>query len=200
MLYVHDQNYEAVARPVLSSMIPFPMQYFVPMQQREIASQQCASVGLVAVGGNAKDIEKRYPSLGKLQEQLEENKKQGMLHLRQAKESMKVLCYAHEVFDNITLLGSGAESSVWSFTGTKALTSADLLLAAHLTVQTLESLPVPIVRKLLASEYPDLVAFSRHVSDSFQDASFNFVQPKPADVPSLYNWVLNGVSEWFYSQ
>lgn len=200
MLYVHDQNYEAVARPVLSGMIPFPMQYFVPMQQREIASQQCAGVGLVAIGGNEKDVEKRYPSLGKLQEQLEENKKQGLLHLRQAKESMKVLGYTHEVFDNIILLGSVAENKVWSFTGTENLTSADLLLAAHLSIQTLESLPVPIVKKLLANEYPDLVAFSRHVSQSFLNASFNFVQPKQADVPSLYNWLLNGISEWFSPQ
>lgn len=196
MLYVHQQNYEAVTRPLISGLIPFPMQYKVPMQQRDIASQQCAAMGLVAAGGDSTNIEKRYPSLGKLQEQLQENKQKGVLQLRQAKESMKVLGYTHEVFDNIVALGSKDEGKWRLFGEEGSWTSADLLLGAHLTIQTLEAFPVPIVKRLLANEYPQLAEFITRLSDSLKETDFNIVDTKPKDVPSLYNWIANGVFGW----
>lgn len=194
MLYVHQQNYESVARPLISGLIPFPMQYRVPMQQRGIARQQCASMGLVAVGGSS-EIEKKYPSLGKLQEQLEENKKQGMLHLRQAKESMKVLGYTHEVFDNIMALGAKDESG-WAFIGKDGRwTSADLLLGAHLTIQTLQGFPVPIVKKLLNNEYPELSAFLIRLKAAFAKSEFEITETRSDDIPSLTNWVTSSIAE-----
>ena len=176
------------------------MQYQVPMQQRSLASQQCAAMGLVAKGsGDSHEIERRYPTLGRLQEQLEENKKQSMLQLGQAKESMKVLGYTHEVLDNIVALGSQNEEGSWNLFGSDGKwTSADLLLGAHLTIQTLEGFPVPIVKKLLTNEYPQVVSFIMRVSETFKGSNFNIVSPDPQDVPSLYNWVMSSITD-FYS-
>lgn len=196
MLYVHQKNYETVTRPLISKLIPFPMQYVVPIRQRDVAKQQCASLGLSA-GGNSTDIEKKYPTLGKLQEQLEESKKQRLIHLGQAKESMKVLGYTHEVLDNIMAVGNEKEGR-WSFIGDeKSWTSADLLLGAHLTIQTLQGFPIPIVKKLLTNEYPALSAYLLRLQATFVSMNVSVVEPESKDVPSLTNSIVSSVSELF---
>lgn len=231
LTYVQSKNYERVTRPLLSKLIPFPMQYIVPLKEKSIAEAQCLSLGLhqqeqelhQQKKQQQDDLMKKYPSLSKLQEQLEDQKKKRELSIKEAKESMRMIVYAHEVFDNITRLGieddeqgetetegEGEGESEGEFNrsvGPNAvqlqhrhehvwklfsrLSSADLLLLAHLIIQTNSELPYSPIRSLLEAEYPQLVNYIERNVTGLNDLKMNIQEPKYRDLPTVFNSAYN---------
>ncbi|KAF5102416.1 hypothetical protein D0Z00_000343 [Geotrichum galactomycetum] len=195
MLYAQPENYDGFTRPVVSKLIPFPMQYRVPLHQKDIAVRQCAAVGLLtASGANQKaapDTAKRYPSLSKLQEQLEATRRESALFMGRARDNMRVLAYCHEVLDTLLankLVDPTVSADELEERGGK-LDSVELLIAAHLRVQTLEELPAQVVGTLLKNEYVELWQYLSAVWLRLNASEVEVVAAAPADVPNLANYV-----------
>lgn len=206
LTFVQSKNYEKVTRPLLSKVIQFPMQYRIPLTEKAIAEAQCLSLGLhqtPQTSSNSKNSTPKTPALSKLQEQLDDQRKKRELSMKEAKESMKMLTYAQDVYNNIIKLGtdSGDSESVdssgsnWQlFT---RLSSADLLLLAHLIIQTYDEFPFSPIKTLLESEYPDLVEYIDRNVAGLHDLKMNIVEPKYEDLPTLYNLAYRWVVSWF---
>ncbi|KAF5114499.1 hypothetical protein DV113_000740 [Geotrichum candidum] len=195
MLYAQPENYDGFTRPVISKLIPFPMQYRVPLHQKDIAVRQCAAVGLLtASGANQKaspDTAERYPSLSKLQEQLEAARRKSALFMGRARDNMRVLAYCHEVLDTLLankLVDPTLSAEELEKRGGK-LDSVELLVAAHLRVQTLDELPVQVVASLLKNEYVELWQYLSAVWLKLNASEVEVVAAAPEDVPNLTNYV-----------
>ncbi|VVT57777.1 uncharacterized protein SAPINGB_P005864 [Magnusiomyces paraingens] len=210
LLFVQSKNYEKLMRPLLSQLIPFPMQYSVPLREKAIAEAQCLSLGLhqQSTSSNSKDVPESSPILSKLQLQLEEQRKARELSMKEAKQSLRMLSFAQDVFRNIVKLGkqdsssdddgerkSDGNQSSWQLF--PRLSSADLLLLAHLIIQTHERLPFSPIKSLLEGEFPELVSYIERNVSGLHDLQMNIVPTKPEDRPTLYNAVSSWVTSWF---
>lgn len=130
------------------------------------------------------------------------NKKQKELSLKEVKESMRMMVFAHEVFDNIIALGGEEQpdpkhdgKTVWTLFSN--MSSADLLLLAHLIIQTNEAFPYAPVRALITSEYPQLVRYIEGNIGHLNELKFNIEETRKGDSPTLFNTAYGWLYSWF---
>lgn len=195
MLYSQSENYDQFTRPVISQLIPFPMQYQVPLHQKDIAVRQCAAIGLLTANGAnqkaAPETTQRYPSLSKLQEQLEAARRESTLFMGRARDNMRVLAYCHEVLDTLLAnrLVDPTASAEELETRCGKLDSVELFIMAHLRIQTLEEFPAQIVATLLKNEYLELWQYLAAVWLQLGAREVTVVETSQADLPNLTNYV-----------
>lgn len=211
LTYVQSKNYEKVTRPLLSQLIPFPMQYAVPLKEKAIAEAQCQSLGLQKqdVSDSSSVVEdptKKYAALSRLHSQLEEEKKQKEIGMKEAKESMRMMVFAHEVFENIIALGAeeakkvpgnenNAEKRVWRLFSN--MSSADLLLLAHLVVQTSDEFPYAPIKTLVEVEYPLIDQYIKDNHSPLKELKLNIEKTKSTDAPTFFNTAYGWLYSWF---
>lgn len=197
LMYCSNKNYEKITRPLLSNNIPFPMQYYIPSAEKKIAESQCASFGLTEEGASKiKDFKQNYPQLSQLHATMEEQKKKKEITVKEMKNTMKLIMHAHDIFDNIVALGEenfdGDDAEQWQLF--PRLSSADLLLLAHLIIQTHEKFPDRSIRSLLESDYPQLIEYINRNVSGLHELKMNISNPKNEDLPTLLNVAANWVT------
>lgn len=207
LVYVQRKNYEKVTRPLLSRMIRFPMQYAVPLQERAIAEAQCASVGLERQDeskGAGEEAALQHGALSRLHAEMEAQKREKEVSLHEAKESMRMMVFAHEVFENVLELGSvenqktvgsGGEKRVWKLFSN--MSSADLLFLAHLVVETSEEFPYRPIKTMVEMEYPQIGEYVVKNFEVLKGLKVNIEQTRKGDAPSVLNTVYGWVYSWF---
>jgi sorting and assembly machinery component 37 len=156
-MYVNRTNFDKVMRPLFTQLVPFPMQYNLPIYQKDLAKRQCASSGIVECqpqNNDDDDLKKKYPSLSKLQEQIDVQGKERKALLDDAKQNLKVLAKTQQIYDTLLLVLPGIRQGNFAFG--QQLTTVDLILLANLQIQTCNKFPSSALKSLLDLQYPDL--------------------------------------------
>lgn len=196
MLYLNKDNFETVLRPLFTKLVPFPMQYNLSIKQKEWAKTQCSSSGLVLSGAKTKDdIKKADPVLNRTQELLNEKKNKKDLLFSNAKENMRVLHKAKTLYDSIiqsSLLKDNQNSGMRFLISEDRVSTADLLLVAHLAVQTFSDFPVPILKTLMETQYNNLQQYKIHICDKLEGLADPISVTRPKDVYNLTN-----ITKWY---
>jgi sorting and assembly machinery component 37 len=195
MLYLNRDNFESVIRPLFTTLVPFPMQYNLPIRQRDWAKKQCESSGLILAAAKVKvDVKKIDPVLSRTQELINEKKDQKDLLFSDAKENMRVLHRAKTLYDVLmaSSLLTGDQHHTPYLISPDSVSTADLLLVAHLTVQSYSQFPVPILKTLLESHYLRLNQYKEDLYKKLEDLVEPISPTRPEDVYSLTN-----VGKWY---
>lgn len=174
-LFISRRNFDQVTSPLIASLVPFPMQYNLTISQKQWAKEICAGAGLVdtaSVEWSLSEKARNNATLSRLQEQLEGEQRGRKEHLQEAKENLRALNIAKDIFEvlaDITKDSSSAAGKangdeeptrhrLFPFGGDEA-TSSDLLLLAILQISCLDTLPVPVVKTLIESQFQALDTF-----------------------------------------
>lgn len=182
IMYINRDNFESVTRPLFSKLVPFPMQYNLPLQQRDLAKKQCEAKRLSVVWARsaAADVKKIDTVLSRTQELINGKRAGKDLLFSDAKENLRVLNKAKNVYDvvvNSSCLGE--EHSAFLVTPTRISTS-DLLLLGHLVIQTLDDFPAPVLKILIETQYEQLNEYKRVLLEKLHGIA-EPVDPTPPD-------------------
>lgn len=191
-LFIHKENFEQVTSPLLSSLVPFPMQYNLSLSLHDIAKRQCASKGITSTTKpQDNNMVKKHPTLNKLQEQIDSNREARLNLIEGAKVNLKTLIFAEEAY-NLILTSTPASNNgltTANLFGSK-WTLADLLLVAHLHIQLYE-FPVPVVKTLIQTRFPQLCRYHDRAMDVLNNLHLNIVPVTSDQTPSLLNSILH---------
>lgn len=150
-LFLNKSNYESYTRSIFKDYLPFPMQYNTPLQYRSIAKKNCSRIGLSVEDKTEVEQEmlKNVPTVSKVQQMKHESMIESKLVLKNSVSHMTCLNYFHNLIDTIINMQKelGNEEKINIFGDD--ITTADLLLLAHLYIQTHQSLPDQFITNYL---------------------------------------------------
>ncbi|ANB15702.1 SAM complex subunit SAM37 [Sugiyamaella lignohabitans] len=189
-MYVHRQNFESVTRPLFTELVPFPMQYNLPLHQRDLAKRQCTHQGLIGQPESTQ-LSVKYPaSLSKLQAQIEEKNKQRQKIFDDAKENLRTLACGQKLYRTVVDFKENRNSP---FLLGSTITIADLLFISHLRIQTASVFPVPVLKTLIDTQFPELQTYLKLGLDELKpvEATWKIVAPQGREVYSFSNAILH---------
>ncbi|KAG5359169.1 hypothetical protein CJU90_3902 [Yarrowia sp. C11] len=164
-LFVDEQTYQKVSRPMFNSFMPFLMQYNVSVRLREQAKDRCCAAGIdtatpswavSATKMASESLTNPKPNMGKLYDQSVEREKQKDVSQAVSKTVFRLLNAATEAYTDIK---DSATADVASGRLFSSVSTSDVFLAAHLQLQTLPVLPDCAVAGLLKSKFPELLQY-----------------------------------------
>lgn len=189
--YLDNVNYEQVIRPLLSKLLPFPMQYNVPLNQRATAKSRCQEAGLTerqrpSASSQGISTFKKQLGVSKVQQQADEKEDKKREWLEDAKGNIKALNYITEVLETLFEDNTGLRQGKFMINEDE-LSTSDILLLAHLHLHLSGELESSVLRSLIDSEYGSLIGYY-NMGMSQLNRNINIASQVPdADVPSLYN-------------
>jgi hypothetical protein len=158
--FVNNDNYVQVTRPLISQLVPFPLQYNIASGLRKNGKDVCYAAGLLS--RNVEDDEddpladKRQSSaLSRLHDDLDTRKMREERLLEGAKETMRVTSFARKVYGS--LLSKGRLDDRYLFGNVPS--STDLLLLAHLRIQLSDTFASNPLLDLVQREFPLLKSY-----------------------------------------
>lgn len=186
--YLDNENYEQVIRPLFSQLLPFPMQYNVPLNQRAIARNRCAEAGLTErQRPNTQSLQKFKKQMGvsQVQQESDEREQKQRELLEDAKDNLKAFNYIKEVLESLFEDNQNLNQGLFMIQE-DTLSVCDVLLLAHLHWHLSDELKSSALRSLVNNHYPVLKEYYQKGMEKL-DLHINFKQPDPEDIPSLYN-------------
>lgn len=160
--FVNNDNYYDVTRPLVSSLVAFPLQYNVASRLRKRAQDVCYEAGISgrpAEDDNddaLTDRRNKMTALSRLHDELDARKLREEQLLESAKETMRITTFARRVYS--ALLANGRLDDRYLFENVPS--SADLLLLAHIRVHLSDAFPSNPLRDLIASDFPLLKSYA----------------------------------------
>ncbi|KAI0721109.1 hypothetical protein C8T65DRAFT_632228 [Cerioporus squamosus] len=151
MLYSLQENWSAVTRPALVSMLPVPLCYYVPSRIRSSYKPRLEASELWHVPEVEDEPEEPRRVLGrkkKRQPDTEPHKFKTALEREKVVEKARAL---FDVYDRLL-------SSTSFFMGAERPTTLDVIFAAHTHVLLSLQFPDPLVASVLTESYPRLVS------------------------------------------
>lgn len=186
--YLDNENYEGVIRPLFTQLLPFPMQYNVPLNQRAIARNRCAEAGLTErQRPNTQSLQKfkRQMGVSQIQQESDEREQKQRELLEDAKDNLKALNYVNEVLESLFEDNRNLKDGLF-IVQEHSLSVCDVLFLAHLHWHLSDELKSSVLRSLIHSNYPALMEYYQKGMKRL-DLQVNFREPDPEDIPSLYN-------------
>lgn len=186
--YLDNENYEQVIRPLFTRLLPFPMQYNVPLNQRAIARNRCAEAGLTErQRPNNQSLQKFKKQMGvsQIQQESDEREQKQRELLEDAKDNLKAFNYVKEVLEALFEDNQNLKHGLFMIQE-NTLTVCDVLLLAHLHWHLSDELKSSVLRSLISNHYPILMEYYQKGMKKL-DLQINFKEPDPEDIPSLYN-------------
>ncbi|TFK83503.1 hypothetical protein K466DRAFT_554952 [Polyporus arcularius HHB13444] len=151
MLYSLQENWSAVTRPALVSMLPVPQCYYVPSRIRSSYKPRLEAAELWHVPEVEDEPEAPRTVLGRKKKRQPDNEPH---KFKTALEREKVIEKARALFDVYDrLLGNTS-----FFMGAASPTTLDVIFAAHTHLLLSLQFPDPLVASVLTESYPRLVA------------------------------------------
>lgn len=186
--YLDNENYEEIIRPLFSQLLPFPMQYNVPLNQRAVARNRCMEAGLTErQRPNTQNLQKFKKQMGvsQVQQESDEREQKQRELLEDAKDNLKAYNYVKEVLSALFEDDQNLNQGLFMIREDR-LAVCDVLLLAHLHWHLSDELKSSALRSLVNNHYPNLKAYHQKGMEKL-DHRINVTQPAPEDVPSLYN-------------
>ncbi|RPD66117.1 hypothetical protein L226DRAFT_609019 [Lentinus tigrinus ALCF2SS1-7] len=171
MLYSLQENWSAVTRPALVSMLPVPQCYYVPSRIRSSYKHRLEAAELWHVPEVEDELEEPSRVLGRKKKRAQPDNEPHKF--KSALEREKVVEKVRALFDVYDRLLYDAPF----FTGAERPTTLDVIFAAHTYVLTSIQFPDPLVVSVLKETYPRLVAHC--------DAVFSSALPDRSLLPAV---------------
>lgn len=155
-LFLNKSNYESYTRSIFKNYLPFPMQYNTPLHFRSIAKKNCERIGLTIEDKTEIEQEmlKNVPTVSKVQQLKHESMIEDKLVLKNSVSNMKCLNYYQNLIETIIKmqkeLGNDTKINIFG----DQITTCDLILLAHLYIQTHQSLPDQFITNYLINLSP----------------------------------------------
>lgn len=202
-LFVDEDAYHKVTRPMFNEFMPFLMQYNVSVRLREQAKDRCCAAGIdtatpswaaSAAKTASESLTNPQPSMGKLYDQTVEREKQKDASKAVSKTVFRLLSSATEVYTDIV---DSATADIAS-TGTlfTTVSTSDVFLSAHLQLQTLPALPDCAVAGLLKSKFPALLQYEDVFVEKVGRKALKVEGPLGKDAP-VWIFHLKQIMGWY---
>ncbi|KAG5356185.1 hypothetical protein CJU89_5911 [Yarrowia sp. B02] len=201
-LFVDDEAYQKVTRPMFNEFMPFLMQYNVSVRLREQAKDRCCDAGIdtatpswavSATKMASESLTNPQPSLGKLHDQSVAREKAKEASKAVSKTVFRLLNSATEVYTDI--LASATENvSKGSLFST--VSTSDVFLCAHLQLQMLPALPDCAVAGLLKSKFPALLQYEDVFVEKIGKKDLKVEGPLGKDAP-LWIYHIKQILGWY---
>lgn len=201
-LFVDEEAYQKVTRPMFNTFMPFLMQYNVSVRLREQAKDRCCAAGIDtatpswAVSASkmaSESLTNPKPSMGKLHDQTVAREKQKEASKAVSQVVFRLLNAATEAYTDI-LAEKTADITRGSLFST--VSTADVFLCAHLQLQMLSVLPDCAVAGLLKSKFPALLEYEGVFVEKVGKKDLKVEGPLGKDAP-LWIYHLRQVMGWY---
>lgn len=192
-LFLNKDNYEKYSRSIFKNYLPFPMQYNTPLHYRSMAKTNCARIGLTVEDKTEIEQEmlQNVPTVSKVQQMKHESMIEDKLVMKNSVSNMKCLTYLKSQIETITNLqqelGNATRINIF---GDK-ITTSDLLLLAHLYIETHVNLPDQFITNYLLKLSPGLLE-TKTSNLQFIQSKLSKIQiesPEFKDSPNLFNTI-----------
>lgn len=201
-LFVDEEAYQKVTRPMFNEFMPFLMQYNVSVRLREQAKDRCCAAGIdtatpswavSATKMASESFTNPKPSMGKLYDQSVEREKQKDASKAVSKTVFRLLNSATEIYTDMmdTATANVAKGSLFS-----TVSTSDVFLCAHLQLQMLPALPDCAVAGLLKSKFPALLQYEDVFVEKIGNKDLKVEGPLGKDAP-LWIYHLKQILGWY---